>query len=1142
MAAAEQLDAAEKKSRGIARDKDIARRLRTTLIVPLVLLVAVGGVLSVQIERMSKDAYWLDHTADVLGKVTELQKQIIDQETGLRGFLLTNDRLFLEPYERARPLDLLTDLARLVADNPEEVDRVADVRGLYENWSVEAKRIATGDNVEDLRATVRLLHRKQQMDDIRQVIAAILNAENALRRSRSERASSSLFLTRILFVGLLGVAALVLGFLTRRQLSSVAGTFSEALASAEVARIEVAEEAWIRAGQVALAETIQGELSLSDAAAHALRSIATYAGADVGALFTADAHGWQRLAGHAIDSRAAGPESFARGEGLVGRAALSKTPLHVRDVPADFLLLVRSGTGQRRPGEIVLVPAYVDNQPYAVIELAFLAPVPSRSLALLERVGENIALAIRSAEHKLRLRELLEESQRQSEELQTQQEELRVANEELEEQSKALRDAGGVMEQRQEELETINAQLEEQTQSLRIAQQTVTDKAIEVERASRYKSEFLANMSHELRTPLNSSLILAKLLADNSDGNLTAEQVRFAENIYSAGTDLLTLINDVLDLSKIESGKVELSVEPVPLAGIEAGLRRVFEPLAAQKGVTFAIRRDGGPIVLETDRQRLDQVLRNLLSNAFKFTEKGSVTLTIGNIESDVCFVVEDTGIGIPEEQQSVIFEAFRQADGTTNRKYGGTGLGLSISRDLARVLGGDLNVTSTVGKGSRFTLRIPSTHQGSLAPVAPQSSTPVPIAVKSVPPPKAAPHIADDREQLDARRRLVLVIEDDLSFARIVVDLAHELEFQCVVAHTATDGVALAMQHLPSAVVLDMNLPDHSGMSVLDQLKHSATTRHIPVHVVSAHDYSGTARSMGAIGYLAKPATRNQLAEMFRKLEAQSARRVRRLLILDADESERQALSALLGGPQVEVVAVGTVKAAQEALHSSTFDGIVTDLSLPDASGFDLLEGLSDDDTFSFPVIIVYTGRLLTADEEQRLRKHSRSIIVKGERSRPRLLDEVTLFLHQVEATLPPERQRLLKQARDRESAFAGKQVLLAEDDVRNIFALSSVLEPKGMKLTVARNGREAVEALDRNPNIDLVLMDIMMPEVDGLEAIRQIRKQPRFVKLPIIALTAKVMKDDQENCLRAGASDYVPKPLDVAMLLSLMRVWMPK
>jgi CheY-like chemotaxis protein/CHASE3 domain sensor protein len=1129
----------------------LRRRLLVALATPLAVLVLVGAVLAWQVQRLSDNARWAEHSSAVIAKAYELQKAIVDQETGLRGFLLTDQREFLEPYLNAKPLAVLDEVAQEVQDNKPQRARVSELRRRYQLWLAAASS-ALDDKRSEARDINVMRYRKRAMDEIRIVATGIIEAERALRDERAAALKESDELTRYGLAALLALAAFAIAFVSRRNLGAVAQTFAAALAKERLARLEIEEQTWLRSGRMKVSEAMQGDRALDDLCTRALRILAEYVEADVGALFVAEPQGFRRVAGFALDSGAAGPETFKRGEGLVGRAAEGEQPLHVRDVPSDFLK-VSAGTGQRVPLELVISPARTDAVVYAVVELAFLRRVPKRVLELAEAVGTSIAVAVRSAEYRTRLRELLDESQRQAEELQAQQEELRVANEELQEQSNALQQAQTQLEERQEMLTATNVNLEERSNELERAQIAIEEKANELERASQYKSEFLANMSHELRTPLNSSLILAGLLAQNKDGNLSAEQVKFAQTIQMAGTDLLNLINDILDLSKIEAGRMEVNSSSTPVSRLIEPVRRTFEPLATDKRFAFHVSlAEGLPPAIETDTRRVQQILKNLLSNAFKFTELGEVTLSVTADAENVHFAVRDTGIGIPEHQQRLVFDAFRQADGTTNRKYGGTGLGLSISRDLARLLGGSLTLRSKPGEGCTFTLSLPHQYRPSQVPVPPavpdaMATRPARAPVlKQAPAPTSHavsdPYLPDDRDQLQPGRRVLLVVEDDPRFAEILANLAHEAEFQVLIAPTADEGIRLAQEYIPSAVILDMNLPDHSGLSVLDRLKRNAATRHVPVHVISVEDYTQQALSMGAVGYLLKPVKTEDVVLALRKMEQRFTTRMRRLLVVEDDSIQRESICQLLGGPDVETVAVGTVREALQHLRSSTFDCVVTDLTLPDASGYELLETMAQDDAYSFPPVIVYTGRSLTEDEEQRLRKHSSSIIVKGARSPERLLDEVTLFLHQVESEMPAERQRALRQARDREALFEGRRILVVEDDVRNIFALSSVLEPKGAQIIIARNGREALEKVESEPEIDLVLMDIMMPEMDGLTATRELRKRPKGNRLPIIALTAKAMKDDQERCLMAGANDYIPKPLDIEMLLSLLRVWMPK
>lgn len=925
------------------------------------------------------------------------------------------------------------------------------------------------------------------------------------------------------------------------------------------ARREAMRALWLQEAENAVALGLRGELAPEQIAEAAVTALATHLRADVGALYRLDGGRLQLTGGLALPTGI--PATLGLQEGVAGQVARDQLTRHLQGGEAAPLEL-QTSLGRVPVRERILAPVSSDGAVVGVIELGRSVVGDQRALddELLERCAETIGMALRTSMLRGQLMVLLEESQRQGEELQAQQEELRVANEELEEQSRSLMQSQTHLEQQQAELEQSNVQLEERTheleaqkQALLVAQGQLVRNSNELAATSRYKSEFLANMSHELRTPLNSSLILAKLLADNKDGSLSDEQVKYARAILSSNNDLLALINDILDLSRIEAGHVELADEVVVVDSVLQRLRETFEPMARQKGLALQIEADGlAPSQLVADNQRLQQILKNLLANAVKFTEHGKVSLHVrsgGN--GRIRFEVADSGIGIARDQLQLIFEAFRQADGSTRRRYGGTGLGLSISRDLAVRMGGDIQVDSEPGRGSCFILELPL--QGApTAEAAADAAVAVPVqrasAATTAPAPlahrsSAAPVVpvavvADDRGRRHHAGRLILAVEDDAVFAEALVTLAHELDFDCVVATTAEEALALAADLRPNGILLDIGLPDVSGLTVLERLKRNPDTRHIPVHVVSGMDRGQVARELGAIGFAIKPTTRERLVAAIEQLEQTSQRDVRRLLIVEDDNDLRRNLELLLGRDQLQIAAVGTLAAAVEQLSTVTFDCMVMDLSLPDGSGYDLLEHMAGNDDVGFPPVIVYTGRALSREEEQRLRRYSKSIIIKGARSPERLLDEVTLFLHSVEANLPSDQQRLLREARRRDTVLDGRTVLLAEDDVRNIFALSSVLEPLGVTLEIARNGQEAVDRLAQR-EVDLVLMDIMMPEKDGLQAMREIRAQRHLQDLPIIALTAKAMPDDRERCLQAGANDYIAKPIDVDKLVSLCRVW---
>lgn len=1137
--------------------------LALALISALIFFIVSGVVAFINTRTLNDNAVLVVHTQEVISVLDDIMSLARAGETGQRGFVITGDDAYLQPYDTAALLidGRVRTLEEITVDNPVQQARIPALRASVNRRFELLKEIVDlrrTQGFEAARGKIGQEEGRKTMEAIRDQVTKMKDEENALLKTRIGETSSA-FRTAVgtgLLTGAVGIALLgFIGYLLRRN------------------ALMRRRQDWLQGGQLGLSASIVGDLRLEQLGDQVLKYIAEYLDAHAGAFFALDAGRFRRTATYGIPAGSSVPQSFEPGDGLLGQAAKDGRTFIIDSVP-DGYLTVGSALGKSPPRHLLVAPVRSDGVVNGVIELGFVHPIDTAATELFERVQELIGTAIRSADYRTNLQNLLEETQRQSEEMQTQSEELRVSNEELEEQSRALKESQARLEQQQAELEQTNSQLEEQAQLLEVqrddasrAKASLQVQAKELEQASRYKSDFLANMSHELRTPLNSSLILAKLLADNAEGNLTPEQVQYAQTIRSAGNDLLSLINDILDLSKIEAGRMEIRPEEVPVAHLVDDVVRIFKPVAEQKGLHFRTEvKPGTPSSIETDRQRLEQVLKNLLSNGMKFTEKGDVTLTISRqADGKIALAVSDTGIGIAPHQQRAVFEAFRQADGTTNRKYGGTGLGLSISRELTRLLGGEIRLESEPGHGSVFTVVIPEIYEASsvkhyrtdspaFTPVgdagggASVGSNPTtggaPVANIVVP---RAKRIADDRERMAAGRRTILLVEDDETFAKTLYDLAHEQNFQCLIAATAEEGIAMAMQYLPSAVVLDVGLPDHSGLSVLDRLKHDARTRHIPVHVVTAGDHGQAAMSLGAVGYLNKPVDRDELIATLSQLETRLETRLRRVLVVEDDAVQLDSLCKLLGSQDVETVGAASAAECLKQLKNATFDCMVLDLSLPDASGYALLETLSSDDAYSFPPVIVYTGRELSVDEEQRLRRYSKSIIIKGAKSPERLLDEVTLFLHQVVADLPPEQQRLLEKARSRDSALEGRRILIVEDDVRNIFALTSILEPRGAIVKFARNGREALAALDAareaaEPPIDLVLMDVMMPEMDGITATQEIRKRPEWKKLPVIMLTAKAMKNDQENCLAAGANDYMAKPLDVEKLLSLVRVWIPR
>jgi CheY-like chemotaxis protein len=1144
---------------------DSFRRILTrNLMLPLSLGVASVVVFLSLLTYLATVMGQIQRSDELLSHATTVQKLDLDMESGLRGFLVEGDERYLRQYEAAatRVQPALERLKQETRGDPEQLQRLDRIQQAQATWRAFARdRVA--QKRRNPQAALDAAPGMELKDRVRNEFDEYFAVERRARAQRIEDASRNTQITAAAFVlFMLGTGALM-AWRGRKDLIAMADAYEESMREQQRQATILQSHAWLREGQSLLSERLAREQDLAAVGHAGLEFFAQYLGVAVGAVYLRESPGFVRAAtwGWSPKEGDVG-ERVPEGRTLVAECAAQRHQITLDPVPAGYLQ-VSSALGEATAQSVLIAPVQHEGRLVGVLELGMLRPLQPRDGELLSFASATLGASLEAARYRKRLQDVLEETQQLNEELQVQQEELRTANEELEEQSRALKESQAHLENQQAELEQTNVQLGEQTERLeqqrdllRETQVQLEERAGELQRASRYKSEFLANMSHELRTPLNSSLILAKLLADNPEGNLSEEQVRFAESIHTAGHDLLNLINDILDIAKVEAGRLEVRPQVTPLSSLTAGLQSMFDPLAQRKGLQLETHLAADlPASLFTDRHRLEQILRNLLSNGLKFTEHGGVTLRVARSGADrICFEVRDTGIGIDPSQQQLVFDAFRQADGTSNRKYGGTGLGLSISRDLARLLGGDIMVTSTPGQGSTFTVLLPLEYQAANAqqPMAMQppeaSPAPSPAAVtRPAPAPAAeaasAPAFTDDRDQPSAGRRTVLVVEDDRTFAGILFDLAHELGYRCLVAVDAREGCELAMQHLPDAVLLDILLPDETGLAVLQRLKEDPRTRHIPVHALSAEDRSEPALQMGAIGYARKPISREELQVVFSRLESKLSQKVKRVLLVEDDKRQQQSVMALIGDGDVEIVAVSEGAQALKALAQSPFDVMIIDLKLPDMSGQELLQRMAAGEGRAFPPVIVYTGRNLTRDEEAQLLRYSRSIIIKGARSPERLLDEVTLFLHKVENQLSSERQRMLRAARSRDKAFEARRILVVDDDMRNIFALTSALEHKGAEVEVARNGVEALQKLEQNPDgIDLVLMDIMMPEMDGLTATREIRKNPRWQKLPVIAVTAKAMKEDQDKCLAAGANDYLAKPIELERLFSLMRVWMPK
>ena len=919
------------------------------------------------------------------------------------------------------------------------------------------------------------------------------------------------------------------------------------------------EQDWLKTNLARISGLMQGQRDLETVSQLIMSELSPAVSAQHGAFFLADHeeedadYELRLLASYGYTRRKTVSNRFRPGDGLVGQAALERKPILITDPPDDYIHIA-SGLGQAHPRNIIVIPVLFEEQVLAVIELASFHQFGEVILQFLDQLTETIGVVLSTLIANLRTEQLLEQSQSQSQELQeqsqalqSQQEELQATNEELQEKAELLERQNRDIEIKNREIETARVSLEEKAEQLALS--------------SKYKSEFLANMSHELRTPLNSLLILSKVLAANEGGNLSGKQVDSAQTIHKSGSDLLTLINDILDLSKVEAGRMDVHPARASLAAVRDFVERSFRPLAEEKGLEFEIGLGtGSPDAIETDEQRLQQILKNLLSNAFKFTESGGVRLEIGRAsrelqfagetlaraEAVVAFSVVDTGIGIPPDKLRVIFESFQQAEGSISRRFGGTGLGLSISREIARLLGGEIRVESVEGEGSKFTLYLPAAGGAVERRYEPDGEARVPEPVDSANGSRHAESLAlpealtDDRADLVAGDRLALVISEDRELAGTAVEVANEHGFKCLLAVRGDAGLALVHEFMPEAVVLSMELPQVDGDALLDHLKRHPETRHIPVYVLAEGDVERDVRLSGALGCATKPIARAKLGGVFEELAEFLDRRTRAVLVVEDDDPERKALVELIGGPDVQVVGARSREQALSELDQRHFDCMVLDLGLEDGSGFQLLERIKRAKRFRNLPVIVHTGKELSAREETRLKRYAETIVVKDARSPERLLDETSLYLHRVEARMPAEKRRMLERLHTADAVFEGKKVLIVDDDVRNVFALTSVFERRGMEVVFAENGKDGIDALKRNADVSLVLMDIMMPEMDGYEATRTMRDMPEFERLPIVALTAKAMTGDREKSIASGASDYITKPVDVDQLLSLMRVWL--
>jgi CheY-like chemotaxis protein/signal transduction histidine kinase/HAMP domain-containing protein len=1087
--------------------------------------------LFVEIQRALEGAAAAKEDSE-LRRADELRQQFVDRLQNARAALAANGgdagslRQDLGDYYRTAR-DVTTRLMNGQAGEA-LVERMEEMRTRHDRLSTRLETEATPDRIR-MAAAFRAARQSHQQSLVLDLVVALVALLVAAILSWRIIGTTVRSLQEVQA----GVERLARGDFSQEirvpsqdELGELARQSNETAAQLRTYRERSNHEDWVKTGLTGLGTELFGEQAAAELGNRALAYLVRYLQVPVAALYLIDEEGKLRLqATHGCARPESAPPAFGPGEGILGQA-LSDGELRVLDQLPDGQLVIRTALVEGTPRQILVAPFAHEDRVLGVFELGSLGPLSESQLELVRRARAALGVTFAVAKSRRRQQELLERTQRQAEELQAQQEELRQTNDELAQQGRALEiERQAVMDK--------NAALEK-------AQLMLQEKADEVSRSSRYKSEFLANMSHELRTPLNGIMVLSQMLAENAGANLTDKQVEFAQVINKSGQELLHLINEILDLSKIESGHQDLVREPVSPGELASYLKGMWSPIAARKGLLYSVEIDHGlPPQLHTDRMRVEQILKNLLSNAVKFTERGNVEVKLRrapaaelpararDVPGFLAVSVTDTGPGVPRDKQQWIFEAFAQVDGGTSRKYGGTGLGLAIAKQLANRLGGDLCVQSDGSSGSTFTLYLPLGGPETLPTRAPA--------------PAAAP-ARDDRESVTPGEPCLLIIDDDRTFAALVLAMAREAGFKGLVADGGEAGLALARRHRPSGIILDVGLPDMDGWSVMERLRADPVTRSIPVHFVTAAEGADRARTLGAVGFLSKPPDTDQLRNAIASLERSAGVRLRKVLMVEDDPALRAALSTLIASRDIEVVAVDSSDQAFDQLCAEPFGCVVLDLGLPDKqTGLNLLARLRADERTAELPIIVHTGFPLSAEEVLDLEKQPRTmVVIKGERSPQRLKEEVRLFLHRVRRDLPRQRQDLTESVHNPDPGLQGKRILIVDDDMRNVYSLSAFLRGKGLQVEVAADGKAALEKLSAASGIELVLMDIMMPGMDGYETIRRIRDQPAHGKLPIIALTAKAMPGDRQKCLDAGASDYVAKPIDVQRFMTTLRVWL--
>jgi CheY-like chemotaxis protein len=1126
-----------------------------------IVLVFIVGIFSYRsINQLQQNQAEVDHSQQVILAARNVLQHLTDAETGMRGYVATAKPKFLDPYNAAVPkvTQNINKLESLVENDNQQQNNAIELAALTSSQLALLK--TNVDRREELGLEYMVAHNmlingKAIMDRIRNKITAITNSENQSLRAgkiRTEEAATTTILTISIGSLIFLIIIVVLFFYIQKTFDQQKKIEAEIkTANVELADVlaENENKNWLLTGMSKLSDRMQGQQNEKELANNVLTKLCRYTNAITGTLYLYDNRDeeLELYAYYAFHNVNAVKNKIKLSEGWLGQVAKDGQAATIKGVLNDKLQLETSIVSQEL-SEILIVPFYYDKELKGVIEIAYQEELTKRNREYILAAADSIGVAVNTAQARTIMHDLFEETQQQAEELEAQQEEMRVTNEELLNKTEMLQASEEELRVQQEELRTINAELEEKAslleeknQAIEEARAAINIKVDELETTGKYKSEFLANMSHELRTPLNSILVLARILKDNKTDNLSEDQIKYASVIFNAGNDLLTLINDILDLSKIESGKMDMQNDDVRVSEILKDMDMLFNEVARNKKITFTQSAANLPEFIFTDKIRVEQVIKNLLSNAFKFTpEHGHISINAvpGKQENTISFTVRDSGIGIAPEKQKVIFEAFQQADGSTSRKYGGTGLGLSISRELAFLLGGGITLSSSVGEGSEFTLTIPL--QAKPAEPKPDDEPKLPT-VESFKPLKDFLQPAKS-QTLSAGRTvpLVVIVEDDKNFADILHDYAKEHGYEAIMVNEGTNAVQIIKDQTPDAVILDIMLPGKDGWQILRELKEDEDTRNIPVHLMSAGEAAANkVKREGAISFMKKPINTETLDKLFTDMMSQSGVQFKQILLVEDHEAQSQALKDLMQKQGITVDQAFNGEQAFNMLQENDYQCVILDLNLPDISGLDLLDNIKAIDRFTELPVIINTAMELDKTSVNRLMQYANAMVMKTNKSADRLIDEVNLFLHKV-SNAPAQAAAKSYTSPKGKDLLKGKKVLIVDDDMRNIFALSSALQQYDLIVEIANDGDEALEKLENTDGIDIVLMDIMMPKMDGYEATRHIRKQSKWNKLPVIALTAKAMKEDREKCLAAGANDYITKPIDMDRLISLMQLWL--